>query len=199
MCPGPECLLKLFRAEFSSSADIHTPADARDDFVKKVSLMKRRAKQRKLFGLQMLYSVCGEEWPCNKFFPESIADGSMSLDALVYKFSIKPWCQRRCIYCTAGRRAMPMTRGAWWRTKAASCVSNSLHQRTCISPASIRNKSFSTAERQRRRDSDVISVRRRINSPSISCGRTCICRWLAAVLPHPALDRKRLPNGYRRR
>jgi len=60
MSPGPECLLKLLRARFSSSADIYTPADARDEFEKKVSLMILRAKQRKLFGLQMLCLFCGE-------------------------------------------------------------------------------------------------------------------------------------------
>ena len=103
MSPGLECLLKLLRARFSASDDMYTPADARDEFLKEVSLMKLRAKQRKLFGLQMLCLFCGEEWPCDKFFPEGTTDGSTSLDALVYKFCIEPGCTRRCRYCAAGR------------------------------------------------------------------------------------------------
>ena len=61
------------------------------------------AGERKLFGLQMQCLHCGEEWPCDKFFPEGTADGSTSLDALVYKFCIEPGCTRRCRYCAAGR------------------------------------------------------------------------------------------------
>ena len=95
MFPGPECLLKLLRARLSSP-ETYTPTDAQDEYLKKTRLMKLHAKHRKLFGLQMPCSMCGEEWPSHTFIPDGTADGSVCLDDLVYKFCIEPGCTRRC-------------------------------------------------------------------------------------------------------
>ena len=51
--PGPECLLKLLRARFAGNLGEYTPAEAKEEYIKKMALVKLGFKIRKQLGLQM--------------------------------------------------------------------------------------------------------------------------------------------------